>query len=127
MLYRLNNAKKQPFNHKRRSVKKDVLKIFCRFHKKTPVLKSLCHNVASLKSRNFITKDTSTRVFSCEIGEILKNTYLEEHLRTTASSRSAPTMLMKTSLFVKSQAGDEIYSRRSPKMPSFRNFQTILL
>ena len=28
-------------------------------------------------------KDTPTQVFSCEYCEIFKNTYLEEHLRTT--------------------------------------------
>ena len=30
-------------------------------------------------------KETSTQVFSCEICEIYKNTYFEEHLRTIAS------------------------------------------
>ena len=30
-------------------------------------------------------KETPTKVLSCEIWEILKNTYFEEHLQTTAS------------------------------------------
>ena len=33
---------------------------------------------------NFINNDTLTQVFSCEYFEIFKNTYFEEHLRTTA-------------------------------------------
>ena len=31
-------------------------------------------------------KETPTQVFSCEICEIFKNTYFEEHLRTTTSA-----------------------------------------
>ena len=30
-------------------------------------------------------KETPTQVLSCEVWEILKNTYFEEHLQTTAS------------------------------------------
>ena len=40
---------------------------------------------------SFFTKDTkeiSVQVFSCEICEIFKNTFLEENLRTTASGSS---------------------------------------
>ena len=32
-------------------------------------------------------KKTPTQVFSCEIFENFKNTYFEEHVRTTASAR----------------------------------------
>ena len=34
---------------------------------------------------NFIKKESLTQVFSCEFGEISKNTFFTEHLRTTAS------------------------------------------
>ena len=34
---------------------------------------------------NFIKKETLAQVFSCEICEISKNTFLTEHLRVTAS------------------------------------------
>ena len=37
------------------------------------------------QARTFIKKETPTQVFSCEISEIFKNTYFEEHLRTTTS------------------------------------------
>ena len=38
-----------------------------------------------LKACNFIKKETSTQVFSCEYCDTFKNTYFEEHLRTAAS------------------------------------------
>ena len=40
------------------------------------------------RAYNFIKK-TPTEVFSCNIYEIFKNTYFEEHLQTTASAVSA--------------------------------------
>ena len=46
---------------------------FRKFHRKIVVLKSFFH------------KETPIQVFPCEICEIFKNTYFEEHLRTTAS------------------------------------------
>ena len=52
---------------------------FCKFHRKASVLESLFCNVASLQVCN-ITKKTPTQVFSCEIWEILNNTYFEKHL-----------------------------------------------
>ena len=57
-------------SHRRCSVKKVVLKNVCKFHRKKPVLFSLFNIVTGLK------------VFSCEICEIFKNTYFEEHLLT---------------------------------------------
>ena len=41
--------------------------------------------VAGPRPASFIKKETRTQVFSCEICEIFKNTYLEEHIRTAAS------------------------------------------
>ena len=37
---------------------------------------------------NFIKKETLAQVFSCEFCEISKNTFLTEHLCTTASTWS---------------------------------------
>ena len=37
------------------------------------------------KARNFINKETLEQVFSCELCKIFKNTFLTEHLQTTAS------------------------------------------
>ena len=53
-----------------------------------PVLESLFDKVAGLRSCNFIKKRLLTQVFSCEICEIFKNIYFEEHLRMTASKDS---------------------------------------
>ena len=39
----------------------------------------------SIQACNFIKTRLQTQVFSCEICEIFKNTYFEEHLRTAAS------------------------------------------
>ena len=44
---------------------------------------------------NFIKKKTLTQVFSCEFCEIFKNTFLAEHLRTTASPRTFQTFQIK--------------------------------
>ena len=50
-------------------------------------MESFFNKVVSLQAWNFIKKDSNTEVFSCEIWEIIKNTYFEEHLRTTASGK----------------------------------------
>ena len=70
-------------SHRRCSVNKDVLKNFANFTGKH-LCWSLFNKVTYLKACNFIKK-TPTQVFSCEIREIFKNNYFEEHLRTTAS------------------------------------------
>ena len=46
-------------------------------------MESLLNKVVSLQAWNFILKKAPTQVFSCEIYEIIDNTYFEEHLRTT--------------------------------------------
>ena len=58
-------------------MKKGVLKKFPKFHRKAPVSES-----------HFLKKETPTQVFSCEICEIFKNAYFEEHLRTTVFTLS---------------------------------------
>ena len=67
--------------------KKSVLKKLRKFHRKTPVWKSLFNKFAGLQPCIFIKKETPTQVFSCEICETFTNTYFEEHLRTTASGQ----------------------------------------
>ena len=64
-------------SHQRCPVLKVLLK-FRKFHRKTSELESLFSKVTSLE------KDSNT-VFSCEICEIFKSTYFEEHLLTVAS------------------------------------------
>ena len=51
-----------------------VLKFFCKFHRKVPVLESLFNKVAGLKRSATLLKRDSTQVFPCEICEIFKNT-----------------------------------------------------
>ena len=48
------------------------------------MLESLFNKVAANQVCHF-TKKTPTQMFSCEICEIFKNTYFEEHLPTDAS------------------------------------------
>ena len=64
-------------NAKRRSCR---LEVFCKkmFLKISP------------KGCNFIKKETPANVFSCEFGEIFKNTYSEGHLQTAASENKQP-------------------------------------
>ena len=47
---------------------------------------------------NFIEKETPTQVFSCELGEVLKNTFFSEHLRTTASVKGSEKGLLHVSV-----------------------------
>ena len=49
-------------------------------------MESLFNKIVSLQAWNFIKK-TPTQVFSCEISEIIKNNYFEEHLGKTASGK----------------------------------------
>ena len=65
-------------SHRRCSTKKVF---FCNIHRKTPVLESLCGS----SSLQFYQKQSPMLMFSCEYYEIFKDTYFEEHLRTTAS------------------------------------------
>ena len=58
---------------------------FRKIYWKTPVLKSLFNKIAGILTCNYIKKETSGQVFSCEFSEIFKNTFFTEHLRATAS------------------------------------------
>ena len=56
-----------------------------KFHRKTPVLESLFIKVADLQAYSFIKKRLQHRRFPAKSMKVFKNTYFEEHLRTTAS------------------------------------------
>ena len=77
-----NALNKSRRRHRRCSIEKDVLKIFCKFHRKTSVLESLFNKVAGLCQSLFFNKVAGLSLFC----EIFKNTYFE-HLRTTASGK----------------------------------------
>ena len=45
-------------------------------------------------------KETPPQVFTCKIYEIFKNTYFEEHLRTTASEKANENQLKTVRFFL---------------------------
>ena len=65
--------------HRKCSAKKVLLKLLRKFHKKTP------WNLFLIKLHAVRPKETPTKVLSCEIYQIFKNTYFQEHLQTAAS------------------------------------------
>ena len=71
-------------SHQRCCIEKAVLKKIHNIHRKTPVFEPLFNKVSGLKACKFIKKRVQ-HMFSCEYWGILKKTYFEEHLRTTAS------------------------------------------
>ena len=74
--------------------RKRRLQKFRKFHRKTAVLESLFNKVADLGD--------SKQVFSCEN---LRNTYFEEHLRTTASEFIGDTTLLHETILKKHTNG----------------------
>ena len=83
-------------NHWRCSVK-GVLKL-SQFSQETPVLESFSSKVAGLLWKFINLKRDSNTGFFCEVWEIFKNTYFEEHLRMTAFKvlfREEPNWLNK--------------------------------
>ena len=57
---------------------------FGKCHRKTPVLEYFLMKFQAWRSTTLL-KETPTQLFSCEICDILKNTYSEELLQTAAS------------------------------------------
>ena len=51
-----------------------------------PVFESVFNRIADLQGCNVTKKKTPTQVFSCDICEIVKNIYFEEHLQTITSN-----------------------------------------
>ena len=62
------------------SVKKGVLKNFVNL-----TGKHLCRSIFLIKLMKFHQKETPTQLPSCQICEIFKNMYFEEHPQTNAS------------------------------------------
>ena len=59
--------------------------------------KNTCIGVSGLQACNFIKKGLQHRYFFCEICNIFKNTYFEEHLRATACEVTVYKLLIKCS------------------------------
>ena len=76
----LPNVKKQP----RCSIKKVFFKVSQNSQENTCARVSFSSSCSPKPCNNF-KKEDLTQVFSCEFWEISKNTFLTEHLRTTAS------------------------------------------
>ena len=68
--------------------KKVFLEISQKSQENTCARVSFFNKVAGLYKKNFIKKVTLAQVFSCEFCEISKNTFVAEHLLTTASIMS---------------------------------------
>ena len=68
-------------------LKKSVLKN-CKIRRKTFVPESLSEKSCRLHTCNFIKKETLAQVFSCELYEILKNTFFDRTPLQTASKVS---------------------------------------
>ena len=68
------------------SVKKGALKNLLKFPGKHLCQSLLFNKVASLKTCNFIKKETMAQVFSCEFGEISKDVFFTENFLATAST-----------------------------------------
>ena len=64
--------------------KKGVLRNFAKITGKQ-LCQSLCFNKVADQACNFIKIETLAQVFSCEFGEISRNTFFSLHLRETAS------------------------------------------
>ena len=61
--------------------------VFCKQRCSEKIQKFTGKHRASFQAEafNFIKKETVAQVFSCEICEISRNTFLTEHIRATAS------------------------------------------
>ena len=57
--------------------------VLYKIHMKTYVRSLFLNKVADC---NFIRKETATQLFSCELCEFFKDTYFEEHLRTSGKN-----------------------------------------
>ena len=62
-----------------------VLKRFCKFQRETPVMEYLLNKFVGLNACNFINKRFHHKCFPLKFAKLFKNTYFEEHLRTTTS------------------------------------------
>ena len=63
--------------HRKCSVKKGVLKIFCNVHRKITVLESLVNKAACFQACNFIKKILQRRCFPANIAKFLRTFFLK--------------------------------------------------
>ena len=64
-------------SHRKCAAKKDVLKKFCKFHRKTPVIESLFSKVVGLKDCNFTKKRLQHRCFPVKFAKFLRTPILK--------------------------------------------------
>ena len=74
------NIRMKRSSHPEVFCKKVVLRNFAKFTGKDLCQSLFFNKVASLETCNFIKKETSAQVFSCEFCEISKNTFLHRTL-----------------------------------------------
>ena len=72
-------------SHRKCSVRKDVLRNFAKLAGKHLCRSLFFNKVADLQAYSFIKKRLQHRRFPAKSMKVFKNTYFEEHLRTTAS------------------------------------------
>ena len=64
-------------SHRKCAAKKDVLKKFCKFHRKTHVIESLFSKVVGLKDCNFTKKRLQHRCFPVKFAKFLRTPILK--------------------------------------------------
>lgn len=87
-----------------------------KFIRKTPVLEFL-------KGLKLYLNEAPTQIFSCELSQIFKNTYIEEHLQTTASFFLLPLLNIADSHYCYTA---NRWSRRSTNFKAIVGFLTDL-
>ena len=101
---------------RRCSTKIDVPKNFAKF-----TGKPLCQ---SLRLATLLKKETLAQVFSCEFGDIFKNTFFTEHLWTIASAKNLkiiPRIFYENKYIVKFRLETEIIDFHFSKQRTFTN------
>ena len=86
-----------------------LLKVFCKIHRKTPVLESLFNKVTGLYPAILLKENTPIQVFSDEFSEIFKTSFLIKHLQATASvlrKNILPILKSPLKLLVKKKNND---------------------
>ena len=74
-------------SHRRCSIEKGVFRNFAKFTGKHLCQSLFFNKKAGLRPATLLKEETLAHVLSCEFCEISKNTFLTEHLRTTASEK----------------------------------------
>ena len=72
---------------------------FCKFHRKTPVLKSLFNKNSGLRLATQLKSDSSTG-FSFEILQVFKSNYFGDHLQTADSFYGRRSLIRIVRMFL---------------------------